>query len=93
MDEWRVRLRAAIDRTNKKHSFIAEEAGIDPTTLSRILTGKMKRPSFVNIARIAHAAGTTVGEVLGERKVEFTAEEIAVLSRARDILMVRLAGG
>ena len=74
-DLWRERLRNAVDRTGKKHAFIAEEAGIDPTTLSRILTGKMRNPGFLSVVRIAHAAGESIGWILGEYGYTISEEE------------------
>jgi transcriptional regulator with XRE-family HTH domain len=65
-DAWRARLREAIDRTNKKHSYIAECAGIAPVTLSRILTGVCAEPRFAAVVRLAHEAGVTVGWLLNE---------------------------
>ena len=65
MSGWRERLREAIDRTNRKRWFIAEEAGINPATLSRILNGHMQ-PSFESVVRIAHVAGVTVCSILDE---------------------------
>lgn len=60
-DQWREQLRVAIDRTNKKHSWIAEQAGIAPGTLSRILTGKHCDPSFEVVMRIAMRARRRLG--------------------------------
>jgi transcriptional regulator with XRE-family HTH domain len=65
-DAWRRRLRDAIDRTNKKHSYIAECADIAPVTLSRILTGVCAEPRFTSVVRLAHEAGVTVGWLLNE---------------------------
>lgn len=84
LDEWRVRLRRAVDATGKKHSYIAEEAGINPTTLSRILTGRMM-PNFGTVVRLAHVCGETVGWVLGERGYCLSAEQIA---KARTVAFV-----
>lgn len=71
---WRERLRAAVERSGKKHSVISMEAGVDPATLSRILNGHM-RPSFELIARIAHAVNENVGWLLDERGFSLSAEE------------------
>ena len=72
--EWRARLREAIERSGKTHGAIAAEAGIDPTTLSRILNGHMQ-PRFGTVVRIAHACGETVGWLLGEYGYSLSAEE------------------
>lgn len=81
-DGWRARLRMAIDHTNKKHSYIAKEAGIDPCTLSRILTGKMRNPSFASIVRVVHVTGESVGWVLGEQAYALSYEQRELLRRA-----------
>ena len=65
-EAWRVRLREAIDRTNKKHSYIAICAGITPVALSRILTGVCVEPRFSSVVRLAYEAGVTVGWLLAE---------------------------
>jgi transcriptional regulator with XRE-family HTH domain len=65
-DLWRIRLREAIDRTNRKHSYIATSAGITPVTLSRILTGESAEPRFTSVVRLAQEAGVTVGWLLDE---------------------------
>ena len=71
---WRERLRAAVDRSGKKHSVIAMEAGINTATLSRILNGRMK-PAFDIIVRIAHSVNENVGWILDERGFSLSAEE------------------
>ena len=85
-DTWRDRLRQAIDLTPWKHSAIAEAAGINPATLSRILTGRMPHPSFEIIVRLARVAHVRVGDLLGERSVELTETEADTVRRAREIL-------
>ncbi len=72
---WRERLRAAIDRTGKKHSAIAREAGIAPATLSRILTSAHVHPTFDAVVRIAHAVNENVGWLLDERGFALSADE------------------
>jgi len=79
--EWSVRLGEAVDRTGKKRSYIAEQAGIRPETLSRILRGR-QRPFFDTIVRIARAAGETVAWILGEKGYGLSVEERALLLRA-----------
>jgi transcriptional regulator with XRE-family HTH domain len=56
---WRARLRAAVDRSGKKHGLIAEDAGIAPATLSRVINGKHAHPRLEIVASIAHACGET----------------------------------
>src|ERR1044071_485087 len=80
--EWRTRLREAVDRSGKKHSAIARDAGIHPETLSRVLTSGMTRPSFDVVVRITHAAGESVGWVLGEPAFALSFEQRELLRRA-----------
>lgn len=84
-ERWRARLRAAVDRSGRKHAAIAWDAGIDPTTLSRILNGHMQ-PSFDVVVRIVHATGETLGWLMQERGYDFTEQERAALRTAGVIL-------
>jgi len=88
---WRKRLRAAVDRSGKKHSAIASEAGVDPTTLSRILNAHM-RPTFDTVVSIAHAASETVGWLLDERGFSLSAEEQRQLRKVVRFLDETLLG-
>jgi transcriptional regulator with XRE-family HTH domain len=81
-DEWRTRLREAVDRTGKKHSAVARDAGIHPETLSRVLTDGMTRPSFEVVVRIAHATGESVGWLLAEPGYALSNEQRELLRRA-----------
>jgi transcriptional regulator with XRE-family HTH domain len=93
MDEWRTRLREAINRTGKKYCAVAWEAGIDPTTLSRLLTGTMHKPSFQTIVNVTHATGETVGWILGEYGYSISEEERKKLrDAAATIIEVTSAG-
>ena len=85
---WRSRLREAIDRTNKKHSYIAICAGITPVTLSRILTGESAEPRFTSVVRLAHEAGVTVGWLLDEESgVHVSDHERAQLRTAAHVIL------
>lgn len=83
---WRKRLREAIDGSGMKHSIVAMDAGITPESLSRLLTGESKRPTFQTIVNVTHAAGQTVGWLLEERGYTFSAEERAKLREAAVII-------
>ena len=74
-ETWRDRLRAAIERTGKKHSVIARDAGVAPETLSRILNAAHQQPSIETVARIAHAIGENVGWLLSEPVFALSADE------------------
>lgn len=84
---WRHRLREAINRTGKKHSSIAAEAGITPETLSRILTGHHARVSFDLVVRVTHVVGQTVGWLLEEEDFRLNTQERKVLLSAAEIIM------
>lgn len=92
MEEWRNRLREAINRTGKHHWYIAEEAGITATSLSRILNGGHREPRFETVVRIAHACGEHVGYILGEQPFALSGEQRAKVRTAAGILM-DLTGG
>lgn len=78
---WRERLRSAIRKSGKKHAAIAADAGIDPTTLSRILNARMQ-PTFETVVRLAHALHESVGWLLDEPSFSLSAEEQKVLRKA-----------
>jgi len=84
---WRERLRDAINRSGKKHSVIAWEAGITRATLSRVLTGTHAQPRFETIMRIAHAAGERVGWVCGEEGFSLDDHQRAKVRTVAGILM------
>jgi transcriptional regulator with XRE-family HTH domain len=90
--DWRDRLRDAVNRTGKKHSHIAEQAGITATSLSRILNGWHRDPKFGTIVRLAHACGEHVGYILGEQPFSLSGEQRAKVRTAAGILM-DLTGG
>jgi transcriptional regulator with XRE-family HTH domain len=91
-DLWRVRLREAIDRTNRKHSYIATSAGITPVTLSRILTGESAEPRFTSIVRLAHEAGVTVSWLLDEEGGIHVRERDRAELRNAAYFILRLTG-
>lgn len=72
--DWRARLRLAIERSGKKQSAIATEAGISPETLSRILNSRV-RPTFDTVVRISRAVNENVGWLLDERGFSLSADE------------------
>ena len=47
---------------------LAQEAGVSPTTVSGIETGKIGRPHFVTIGKLARALRMAPEELLGSRK-------------------------
>jgi SOS-response transcriptional repressor LexA len=87
---WRDRLRMAIEKSGKKHSVIAEEAGITRATLSRVLTAAHQNPSIDTIMSIARAINENVGWILDEPSYALSAEEQRKLHEAVRILETSL---
>ena len=86
MLNWRARLREAIEKSGKKQSAIAADAGITPTTLSRILTAAHERPTLDTIVRIARALDESVGWILDEPSFYLSADDQRKLHDAVRIL-------
>jgi phage repressor protein C with HTH and peptisase S24 domain len=72
--DWRARLRLAIERSGKKQSAIASDAGISAESLSRILNSHV-RPTFDTVVRITRAVNENVGWLLDERGFSLSADE------------------
>jgi transcriptional regulator with XRE-family HTH domain len=89
MEDWRARLRLAVELSGKKHSIIAEDAGVTPATLSRVLTGAHGKPQFETVARIAHAAGEHVGWVLRESRMPLSSGEVKMIRNVALFLIER----
>jgi len=87
MNDWRERLRDAVNRSGMKHYLIAEDAGVTRATLSRILTGAHPQPKFETILRIAHAVGENIGYLAGERGFILSSEQRAKVQTAAVILI------
>jgi len=83
---WRARLREAIEKSGKKQSAIAADAGITPTTLSRILTAAHERPTLDTVVRIARALDESVGWILDEPSFYLSADDQRKLHDAVRIL-------
>jgi transcriptional regulator with XRE-family HTH domain len=79
---WRERLLEAVRASGRTQSTIARDAGVTRATLSRILNGHHRAPGMVTIARIAYAAGTSVGWVLGEEGFDFSPRQVTELEAA-----------
>ena len=87
---WRARLRSAIEKSGKKHTAIAADAGIDPTTLSRILNARMQ-PTFETVIRLARAINESVGWLLDERPFSLSVDEQKQLRKAAHTIEEALA--
>src|SRR4051794_38739374 len=75
VQDWRARLKLAVQLSGKKYAVIAWDAGITAVTLSRILTGAHANPRFETIVNITHAVGENVGWILHESRAPLSAEE------------------
>jgi transcriptional regulator with XRE-family HTH domain len=64
--DWRRRLRYAVDHSGMFHRGIAAEAGITPTTLSRILNAPSTKADFDVVVRLAEVLKVRVGWLVGE---------------------------
>jgi SOS-response transcriptional repressor LexA len=66
--DWVDRLRQAVDAKGK-HSVVAADAGLHPSSLSEILN-RAARPQFETVIDICRVCGVTVGWILGEQGFE-----------------------
>lgn len=87
---WRERLRAAVKSSGRKQSAIAEEAGIAPETLSRVLNAGHISPELETVAAIAHAVNQNVGWLLDERGFTLSTEQQAKLGEVVAFLQTAL---
>jgi len=84
--DWRKRLRQAVVRTRRSQASIAEQAGVTPETLSRVLTGVHAQPGFETVVRIVYATGESVGWVLREPQAPLSADGQAMMREIIDFL-------
>jgi transcriptional regulator with XRE-family HTH domain len=84
--DWRERLRGAIRRTGRRQNAIAEQAGVNPETLSRILTSRHANPRFETVVAIVHAAGESVGWLLRESQAPLSGSDMAMMREIVDFL-------
>lgn len=89
---WRVRLRQAVRKSGKTQTVVARECDLTPESLSRILSAEHARPSFQNIAKIANAAGVSLGWLMEEPGFTMTDEQRAKV-RSVGVLLLNLTGG
>ena len=89
---WRERLRQAVRESGRKQSAIAWDIGMTPESVSRILSAQHARPSFESIAKIARAAGVSLGWVMEEPGFNLTDEQRAKV-RTAGVLLLNLTGG
>lgn len=73
------RLRAAIDRKNKSHAWVAEEVGMTAASLSAILTGKTADPGFFTILAIVRVIDEPLSAIVDDPLTFWNADELAQL--------------
>jgi len=89
--DWRRRLTRAIDLTRRTQNAIAEQAGVTPETLSRVINGIHKQPGFETVVRIIHATGETVGWLLREPQTFLSTDDSAQMRQFIDFLESKFA--
>jgi transcriptional regulator with XRE-family HTH domain len=83
---WRRRLTHAIDLSRRTQASIAEQAGVSPETLSRIIHGIHAHPRFETVAEIIYATGESVGWLLREPQTFLSADDSARMREIIDFL-------
>jgi transcriptional regulator with XRE-family HTH domain len=73
------RIRELVDAKNLTHSWVATEAGMTPTTFSRIITGETEDPSFFAILRIALVINEPISAIAGDAPQIWSNEDLARL--------------
>src|SRR5215212_4338682 len=66
-DEARNRLTAIREERMWTQGRLAEEAGVSPTTISGIESGRVSRPHFGTLEKLARALGVDPRELLSQR--------------------------
>lgn len=80
---FRARLREAIKSSGRRQQEIAEHIDMDPTALSKVLSGS-RRLSSLELARFSEATGVTVMTLLwGTPEVDRFAKDLQVGARIR----------
>jgi transcriptional regulator with XRE-family HTH domain len=89
--QWRRRLTHAIALSRRTQASIAEQAGVTPETLCRVLSGRHARPQFETVVRIIHATGEGVGWLLREPQTFLSADDSARMREVIDFLESKFA--
>ena len=84
------RLEAAIQASGKSRRVIAEEAGMAPETISRIISGENSNPTYQLLIKIARATNTTVGALNGD-SIQLSSQDDRALTQFRDWIDSKLA--
>ncbi len=84
MEIGEVRIRLAVLREGQMwtQGRLAEEASVSPTTVSGIESGRISRPHFGTIRKLADALGVDPKELLSSRVPETQARAVVSLSLA-----------
>lgn len=83
------RIRAAIDAKHMSHSWVAEEVGITPASLSNILNGYTKDPRFFTVLAIARVIGEPLSALVDDPLLIWKNEELAKLRELGGWLVTR----
>src|SRR5215213_5537859 len=72
MKRSKVRIRLTVIREHRMwtQGRLAEEAGVSPTTVSGIENGRISRPHFGTVKKLARALGVDPRELLSTRGIE-----------------------
>ncbi|HXA16741.1 MAG TPA: helix-turn-helix transcriptional regulator [Thermoanaerobaculia bacterium] len=84
--DWRKRLVLAIDITRRTQASVAEEARVNPETLSRIIHGIHAQPGFETVVKIVYATHESVGWLLGEQRAPLSSEDMARMREIADYM-------
>lgn len=74
------RIRELVDAKNLTHAWVATEAGMTPTTFSRILNGETEDPSFFTILRIALVINEPISAIAGDAPQVWSNQELERLA-------------
>ena len=79
-------LRKALSRKGILQADIARRAPMDPSTLSKILTGETASPYFYSVAKIIKAGELTWGEVFEEPQMRLSDTDATTARAFREVL-------
>src|SRR3954454_837065 len=84
--QWRRRLTRAIDLSRRTQVSIAEQAGVSPETLCRVLNGRHAQRQCETVVRSTHATGESFGWLLREPQTFLSADDSARMREIIDFL-------
>lgn len=80
------RLGRALQRAGKSQREVADRARIQESTVSNIITGKSRSPTFRNVEKIVDAAGITWGELFDEPQMRLSEIDARNAREFREVL-------